>query len=62
METLVIRFLIGGMVVSLFAALGDVLRPSVFRAVSEPHLPLLWRPLVLSSTRTERLMPFLNVA
>lgn len=30
METLVIRFLIGGMVVSLFAALGDVLRPKRF--------------------------------
>ena len=30
METLLIRFLIGGMVVSLFAALGDVLRPKSF--------------------------------
>ncbi len=30
METLLIRFLIGGIVVSLFAALGDVLRPKSF--------------------------------
>ncbi len=30
MENLLIRFLIGGIVVSLFAALGDVLRPKSF--------------------------------
>jgi urea transporter len=30
METVLIRFLIGGVVVSLFAALGDVLRPKSF--------------------------------
>jgi hypothetical protein len=30
MNTLVIRFLIGGIVVSLFAALGDILRPKSF--------------------------------
>lgn len=30
MESLLIRFLIGGIVVSLFAALGDVLRPKSF--------------------------------
>jgi len=29
-ENLLIRFLIGGIVVSLFAALGDVLRPKSF--------------------------------
>lgn len=30
MNTLLIRFLVGGVVVSLFAALGDVLRPKSF--------------------------------
>ena len=30
METVIIRFLIGAVVVSLFAALGDVLRPKSF--------------------------------
>jgi hypothetical protein len=30
METVIIRFLVGGVVVSLFAALGDVLRPKSF--------------------------------
>jgi hypothetical protein len=30
MESLLIRFLIGGIVVSLFAALGDILRPKSF--------------------------------
>jgi hypothetical protein len=30
MDTIVIRFLAGGLVVSLFAALGDVLRPKSF--------------------------------
>ena len=30
METVIIRFVIGGVVVSLFAAMGDVLRPKSF--------------------------------
>ena len=30
MDTVLIRFLVGGVVVSLFAALGDVLRPKSF--------------------------------
>ncbi len=30
METVIIRFLVGGVVVGLFAALGDVLRPKSF--------------------------------
>lgn len=30
MDTVLIRFLVGGLVVSLFAALGDVLRPKSF--------------------------------
>jgi hypothetical protein len=39
MDTVFIRFLVGGFVVSLFSALGDVLRPKVLLGFSEQHPP-----------------------
>ncbi len=40
MSELIIRFIIGGVVVSLFAIIGDVLRPKSFAGLFEQPLRL----------------------
>ena len=62
METLLIRFLIGGLVVSLFAVLGISFAQKALPGYSEPHRRSLWQRSVLPSFRTENLTPLLNVA
>lgn|ERR1700761_3855093 len=48
----VIRSLVGGIVVSVFSMLGDVLRPRASRGCSGPHHPSHWRRSVSPYTCT----------
>jgi hypothetical protein len=44
MNEMIIRFFIGGIVVSLFAMIGDVLRPESLLVYLGQRLRLLWSP------------------
>jgi hypothetical protein len=43
MKELILRFLIGGTLVSVFALVGDLLRPKSFAGLFGPRPPLRWR-------------------
>ena len=65
MDTIFIRFLVGGVVVSLFAVLGDVLRPKSFARLfgAAPSVALATisyrclKPRGVSAVRESRINP-----
>lgn len=57
MTEYIVRFLVGGAVVSAFAMLGDVLRPKSFAAFSARRPP--WRSPRLASRFTRKARPTL---
>jgi hypothetical protein len=62
MTEYLVRFLVGGIVVSAFAMLGDVLKPKSFAGLFGARPRWHWRPSASRSTSTGRPMRPLRVS